>query len=456
MEKNTAYKGKKISVIGAGVSGRSLAELARKLGAEVFVSDLKKITEENLKAFEAMGIKWEDEGNSERVLDCDEIIISSGISPDIPVLKLAASRGISVTGELDFVYPFMSGRITAVTGSNGKTTTASMTGFFLEKSGAYSMTGGNIGNPAANAAYINTDFLVLELSSFQLNKINKFKCDIAVVTNLAPDHINWHGSYEKYVEAKANVIRALKPAGCAIYQERDSKDLHVPASSGYPLSWRKPDRSKKGIYIDRESSAAFISVEEGENAVKLFDFEAVKLLGSHNIENAAMATAAFLLLGRGQTDPAVISAYEPPRHRCAFAGSFKGITFVDDSKGTNVAASVTAMSSLEGDKIMILGGQGKGEDYAPLAEAVSKYAKKAFIVGAEKEKIASALDKSGYKDYSIVSNMEEAVEEAYSAAVPGDTVLLSPACTSWDMYPNYGARGEHFCELVKGIIERDS
>ena len=225
MNIDTAYKGKKISVIGAGVSGRSLAELAGKLGAEVFVSDLKKINEDTAKAFKAIGIHWEEEGNTERVLECDEIIISSGVSCDIPILKLAASRKIPVTGELDFVYPYMSGKIIAVTGSNGKTTTASMTGFLLERAGVVSMTGGNIGNPAANAAYQKNDFLVLELSSFQLNRVNKFKCDIAVVTNLAPDHIDWHGSYENYVAAKAKLISCLAPGGAAIYQARDEEAL---------------------------------------------------------------------------------------------------------------------------------------------------------------------------------------------------------------------------------------
>jgi len=277
------------------------------------------------------------------------------------------------------------------------------------------------------------------------------------VTNLAPDHIDWlRFLTKKYVEAKANVIRSLVPNGHAIYQERDAKALSVPKGMGYPLSWGKPENGRKGIYLDRESSAAFICVNEGEMPLRLFGFEAVKLLGSHNIENTAMASAVLVLLGYGPADPPIISDYQPPKHRCAFAGSFKGITFVDDSKGTNVAATVTAMSSLEGSKVIILGGQGKGEDYAPLAEAVLKYAKSAVLVGEEKEKIASALDAAGYKSYTIVSNMEEAVEKAYMNAMTGDTVLLSPACTSWDMYPNYGARGDHFCELVKGIIERDS
>jgi UDP-N-acetylmuramoylalanine--D-glutamate ligase len=453
---NDSYLGKKVSVVGAGVSGRSLAELAKKQGADVFVSELKNITEETKKVFDSMGIRCESEGNTDRLLDADEIILSSGISSDIPILKEAFSKGVPVISELDFVYPFITGKIIAITGSNGKTTTASMAGYFLEKLGAVSMTGGNIGIPVAKAAFLKTDFLVLELSSFQLSRLEKFKCDVAVVTNLAPDHIDWHGSYEKYIEAKANIIRSLAPGGHAIYQKRDYKELNIRKGMGFPLLWQKADKNEKGIYMDGEKSAAFMCLKEGEPPIKLFDFEAVRLLGSHNLENTAMASAAILLMGFGPVDPAVISGYEPPKHRCAFAGSVKEITFVDDSKGTNVAASITAMSSLEGEKIIILGGQGKGEDYAPLAEAVSKYAKSAVLLGAEKEKIALALDAVEYKNYSIVLTMEDAVEKAYRSAVSGQTVLLSPACTSWDMYPNYGSRGEHFCEIVKGIIERDS
>ncbi len=449
------YLGKKISVIGAGVSGRSLAELAKKQGADVFVSELKTMNEETKKVFDSMCISWESEGNTERLLEADEIILSSGISSDIPILKEASLKGVPIISELDFVYPFISGKIIAITGSNGKTTTASMTGYFLDKLGAVSMTGGNIGNPAAKAAFMKTDFLVLELSSFQLSRLEKFKCDVAVVTNLAPDHIDWHGSYEKYIEAKANIIRSLTSQGHAIYQNRDSKELNIPEGMGFPLFWQKPDNNKKGIYMDGAESAAFMCIKEGKPPIKLFDFQAVKLLGSHNLENTAMASAAILLLGFGPVDPTLISEYEPPKHRCAFAGSFRGITFVDDSKGTNVAASVAAMSSLKGEKVVILGGQGKGEDYAPLAEAVIKYAKSVLLLGAEKEKIALALDAAKYKNYSVALNMEDAVEKAYRSALPGETVLLSPACTSWDMYPNYGLRGDHFCEIVKRIIERD-
>lgn len=456
MVNDLAYKGKRLSVVGAGVSGRSLAELAKKLGTDVFVSELKEMPQETAEALGSLGIKWESGGNTRKLLEADEIIVSSGIPSDIPILLEASSQGIPVTSELDFVYPFLSGKIIAITGSNGKTTTASMTGYFLERSGAASMTGGNIGNPAANAAFTDTDHIVLELSSFQLSRLERFMCDVAVVTNLAPDHIDWHGSYEKYVEAKANVIRRLKEGGAAICQKRDCEALGVGHGRTFPLIWAGPDPSARGIYLDSESSAAYLCKDAGTEPIKLFDFKAVRLLGSHNIENTAMAAASHALLGFGTPAPEVISAYEPPKHRCAFAGRSRGITYVDDSKGTNVAATVTAMSSLEGDKVMILGGKGKGEDYAPLAEAVLKYAKGAVLLGEEKEKIALALDGAGFNNYSMVSTMEEAVEAASRIAAPGDTVLLSPACTSWDMYPNYGARGDHFCSIVKGIIERDS
>lgn len=449
-------KGKKISVIGAGVSGRALAELAKKLGAEVFVSDAKELNADTEAEFAAAGIEWEACGNTEKLLDADEIVVSSGISSDAPILRTARSRGVRLTGELDFVYPYLSGAIIAVTGSNGKTTTTSMTGYFLEQCGFTVMTGGNIGNAVAKAAYAEYDFIVLELSSFQLHWAETFRCDIAVVTNLAPDHIDWHGSYENYVAAKANIIKCLRDGGTAVYQQRDAEALGMAAGDGYPLIWGDSDSHIQGIYMDEKAKAAVLNAGSCALRYRLFDFSSVKLLGTHNLENAAMSLAVLRLFNIEEMPPEIIASYAPPKHRCAFAGEIKGIMFVDDSKGTNVAASITAMSSLPGTKVIILGGQGKGEDYAPLAQAALKYTKKAVLLGAEKEKIAAALNEAGYVSYTVVSTMEEAVERAYSQAEPGDTVLLSPATTSWDMYPNYGVRGDHFCRLAKEIIERES
>lgn len=448
--------GKRLSVIGAGVSGKAIAELAAKLGADVFISDSNPLPKETEADFDEAGIKWESDGNTERLLNADEIIISSGISPDVAILKEAVSRGIPLVGELDFVYPYLSGTIVAVTGSNGKTTTTSMTGYFLGQSGYNTITAGNIGNPVAKAADGDYDFIVLELSSFQLHWAKIFRCDVGIITNLAPDHIDWHGSYEKYVEAKANIVKCLRDDGSLVFQKRDADVFEHDKIKNYPLSWGEPIENISGIYLDRAKEAVIFNDSLTYSKFKMFNFSDVKLLGTHNLENAAMSLAVLALYNIGPVSTEVIRSYEPPKHRCSLAVIVRGITFIDDSKGTNVAASVTAMSSLPGDKVIILGGKGKGENYAPLADAVIKYTRSAVLLGEEKDKIASALNNVGYLSYSVASGMKEAVEAAYAIAVSGDTVLLSPACTSWDMYPNYGARGDHFCKIAREIAERDS
>ncbi|MEG2184337.1 MAG: UDP-N-acetylmuramoyl-L-alanine--D-glutamate ligase [Cloacibacillus sp.] len=452
MTEDKVLTGKRISVIGAGVSGRALAELAASLGADVFVSDAKEIKEETKAAFAASGINWEEGGNTDRALCADQIVVSSGISPKIPVLAAAGKNNVPVTGELDFVNPYLSGIVIGVTGSNGKTTTTSMIGYLLEKLGYSVMTGGNIGNAVALAAGKDFDFIVLELSSFQLYWAKDFMCDLAVVTNLAPDHIDWHGSYENYIAAKAKLISCLAPGGAAIYQERDEEALDIKAGvERFPLAWGESDPHKQGVYLDDGVHAAWINGGGCRMKQKLFLFDDVKLLGKHNLENAGMALAALALFNTPEVTGELLASYVPPKHRCAFAGKTGGVSFVDDSKGTNVAATIAAMTSLAGDKVIILGGQGKGEDYAPLAAAVKEYTHAAVLLGSEKQKMAEALAAAGVVNYRLVNDMEEAVKAAFDAAVPGDTVLLSPACTSWDMYPSYNARGDHFCAIVKEL-----
>ena len=456
MVEKKSLAGKKISVVGAGVSGRALAELAADFGAKVFVSDIKKLDAAVTESFQAKGIRWEDNGNTDAVLDADEIIVSSGISPRAPIIKAAYDKGIKVIGELDFVSPYLSGKVIGVTGSNGKTTTTSMLGYYLKEMGRSVMTGGNIGNAAAHAAGKKYEFIVLELSSFQLYWAKDFKCDIAIVTNLAPDHIDWHGSYENYVASKANIIKCLSYGGAAIFQKRDEEALKITRDDivRYPLFWSKADAKVNGLYLDSDSKTSSVSC--GGNVQRLFSFDDVNLLGLHNLENEAMTLCALAIAGVTDVPTALIKSFVPPKHRCAFAGKVGGVTFVDDSKGTNVAASITAMTSLPNKKVMILGGQGKGEQYEPLAEVVKQQARAAVVIGTEKEKIAAALSAAGFVNYVFASGMDEAVRTAYSMAAEGDTVLLSPACTSWDMYPSYKVRGEHFCSIVKELAASEA
>ena len=437
--------GKRISIIGAGVSGCAVAKVASAHGADVFVSDGKEIPDERKRMFAAENISWEENGNSSRVLECDEIVVSSGIPPYIPIIKAAEEHAVRLTGELDFAANYLKGKIIAVTGSNGKTTTCSVIGGLLKKSGYNCAIAGNIGVGVAELADKEFDYIAMELSSFQLYWSTHFKCDAAVITNLAPDHINWHGSYENYIAAKANLFRCLKENGAAICQKRDTEVLRITKGTDiYRLGWEEDCR----IFLNRQNKAAYLDSDE------LFSFADVNLLGDHNMENLAMALAAVKLAG-ATVNKSFLAELKAPEHRCEYVGETNGIVFVNDSKGTNVAASVTAMSSLQGSKIIILGGQGKGEEYGPLAETVCKYVKSAVIIGSEKEKIARALDDFGYVNYQFAEDMGDAVRKAYEKADNGDMVLLSPACTSWDMYPNFETRGEDFRAKAMEIINKN-
>lgn len=435
--------GKKITVIGAGVSGRAVAKLAYTKGAKVFVSDAQTINEEIKAEFKKSGIEWEENGNTKRALEADTIVVSSGIPSHSDIVKNARSNGIEPVGELDFSYPYLNGKIIAVTGSNGKTTTTSIIAELLEKSGYCATAAGNIGLGIAELADRRFDYIAMELSSFQLYWSHNFICSAGIITNLAPDHLNWHGSYENYIAAKAQLFSCIESTGAAICQNRDFRDLSRNSTAKiYKLGWEKGN----DIYMDMSCKTAWLESE------KLFDFADTQLLGTHNMENVAMALASLKLCGV-KTDRKYLSDIKAPAHRCEFAGEINGITFVNDSKGTNVAASITAMTSLPNKKIVILGGQGKGENYAPLADTVKKYARAAILVGEEKEKIATALRDSDFTQFEFAESIKDSVVKAYKIAKAGETVLLSPACTSWDMYKHFEERGEDFCNSVRELKE---
>lgn len=453
MSHEAALSGKKITILGAGVSGLALARLASRLGADVFLSEAKDISTETAEMLKSEGIAFEMGGHSQKTLDCDQAVVGSGFPPTAEVVAMLKEHGVPLIGELDFVGPFLHGRLVAVTGSNGKTTTTSLVGHLLESTGARVATVGNIGKPIADIACVEYDYIVVELSSFQLYWSNELSLDMAIVTNIAPDHIDWHGSFENYVEAKARLLSFVVDGGFSIVQERDMGILEARKEKAFALAWGEA-AYPNAIVLDNETKSAKLyrkETEEGEKKeIRLFGFADTRLLGNHNMENVAMAMAALHLLG---IDPlsalSALGTYTPPPHRCALVAEIEGVSYVDDSKGTNVAATVTALASLPGKKIVILGGRGKGEDYGQLKVALQANARWAILIGEAAPEIANALKKNGYTDFSIVEGMEEAVKNAAERALPGDMVLLSPACTSWDMYKNYGERGDHFASLVR-------
>ena len=459
----------KLTVIGAGVSGQGLAMLAHSLGENVLVSEQKTIPDEVKALFTQNNIAYE-EGHSRKVFDdTTEILISSGIPPQSEILKEAEHRGMTLTGELDYVLPHIrTNNLVCVTGSNGKSTVTSLIGHILTRAGLKAGTGGNLGTASAKFTQEDFDAVVLELSSFQLARATRnLRAKVAIITNLAPDHIDWHGSYEAYVQAKNNVLKLRDPDGWGIIQDRDFDTLK-PSGKIIVLSWTaEPDHKTAGHIFMKDDEA--VLTLNGETYT-LFKYTDTTLIGTHNLENVAMSLCAVHLLGvipplnlpiTGATSHHVkgglggvhhlLEGFRPLPHRCEHAGTVDGVQYIDDSKGTNVAATITAMTSIPGRKVIILGGQGKGEDYAPLAEAVKSECDAAVLLGEEAGKIQEALERAGYRNIHRVSTMDEAVKTSHELASPGMVVLLSPACTSWDMYKSYKARGEHFCKLVREL-----
>jgi len=447
-------KGASVSIIGAGKSGIALAMAGERLDYIPFVSDSGLVSESAATELRSRGIPFEESGHTERILESDVVVLSSGISPRSKAVKIAISAGKPLMGELDFLGPFVKSRVLAVTGSNGKTTTVTLAGHILERSGVKSAVAGNVGKPLADHLPGDTDVLVVELSSFQLFWAHSFPVDSAVITNIAPDHLDWHGSMEEYVLAKRKLIDLVAPGGSLVFQQRDREILEpFPADARLTtLRWGEYAVTEQNEIVLTEDRAI---ISGGGAAEDLFAFSDSPLLGNHNRENVAMALAALRSLGFIFSNPrSYLETFQAPAHRCQFAGKCNGVIFVDDSKGTNVAASVAALESLEGEKIIILGGQGKGEDYLELALAVKRKARGAVLLGAEKDKIGQALIEQGFSSFEKTRTMEEAVRAACRMARPNDMVLLSPACTSWDMYPNYGERGFHFQRIVRSMIER--
>lgn len=440
----------RVTVVGGGVSGTTLALLAKKIGHPVFVSEKDKLSPERKDLLANAGIPWE-EGHSERALQADLMLLSSGIPPYAPLVLAAQKQGITVIGEVDFVAPHLRGKTIGVTGSNGKSTTTALLGHLLAACDLKVAVAGNIGNPLADFAFTPYDYIVIELSSFQLHWSKAFHADLAIVTNLRPDHLNWHGSAASYFCSKGHLVELKKPSAWLISQA-EALNLLPPCDL---------ERATFTVHSEREGvdlpnriilGERTVLLERGGERAELFAFRDLAILGHHNVENAAMAMAAVALLGEDVSRArGALASFKGLPHRCEEVARKGGVLFVNDSKGTNVAAAVTALQSLNGKKIVILGGRGKGESYELLAKAVAEEAKAAVLLGEEREEIGKALRGVGFTAFRFVSDMEEAVKYAYNIARPGDVVLLSPACTSWDMYSNFEERGNHFKRLVSEL-----
>jgi UDP-N-acetylmuramoylalanine--D-glutamate ligase len=443
--------GKCVAVLGLGITGKAAVRYCQACGARVIVSDSRPASRLQSEAGQFLGetaVEYEAGAHSvEFLAQADLVIASPGIPYDHSVIQALVAQGIPVVGELAVAASQIDVPLVAITGTNGKTTVTSLIGEIIERSGKNVFVGGNIGTPLFEylCGKRSAEVMVLEVSSFQLQMAGEFAPDVAVLLNITPDHIDWHGGLEGYARAKMNIFRNLSADDSAILCKDDAGSMQYAADiHGEMLTFgRSEDTTARIEHLK-------VSVQH-EGALLEFDLTGTAMGNHIGAGNAAAAILATLALG---VDPEVIRnglrEFQPAPHRLQLVGDCEGVRYVDDSKATNTGAVIAALQQLEGKALLIAGGKDKGEDYRLLRESVQKKTKAVIVIGEAAGKIAAALD--GCTVITPASSMDEAVTLATRLAQPGDTVLLSPACASFDMFTSYGHRGDVFAMAAKRII----
>jgi UDP-N-acetylmuramoylalanine--D-glutamate ligase len=443
---------KRLVVLGAGESGVGTAILGKKKGYEVFVSDFGKIKENYKEVLIINGIQWENEQHTEElILNADVVMKSPGISDKAPIIKKLVAKKIPVISEIEFAAQFTNAITIGITGSNGKTTTTMLT-YHILKQGALNVgLGGNIGKSFAwQVAEENYDVYVLELSSFQLDGIINYKPHIAIITNISPDHLDRYDyKYENYIESKFRITRNQTKDDYLIYDADDEainawlQNNKVKAQL-IPFSISKS--VENGAFLNNNTMEININEEEF-----LMETTQIALEGKHNMKNAMAATSvANILRIRKQTIRESLSNFQGVEHRLEKVLKIQNVLYINDSKATNVNATFFALDSMTTPTVWILGGVDKGNDYTELMALVNEKVKAIICLGVENKKIIDAF--GNIVDIMVeVDNMHDAVNTARHIAEKGDTVLLSPACASFDLFQNYEDRGNQFKREVRNL-----
>ncbi len=448
-------KNKKFFIMGAARSGIAAAAFLKRHGAVCILSDLKeygRLVEEGygiekLADDSAVTLVLGRQPLKEEVAGCEMLILSPGVPPDVPACIYAAELGIEVISELEFANIFFKGAVIGITGTNGKTTTTYLTEALMRASGFNAHVCGNIGFPfidCADSSAADT-FAVLEMSSFQLSLQKDIRPKAAVITNITPDHLDRHKTMANYIAAKANIFKNMCEGDTLIlnYDDETVRGLAAGAKCAVRFfSLRNSDADS--FFADNK-----IYIKYGEEDVLLADMKDMKLIGAHNAANAMCASLAAISCG---ADIAAVrkalKEFAPVEHRVEFVREVNGVKYVNDSKGTNPDASITAINAFDTPILLLMGGYDKHSDFDEIMTLIKRKVKRIFIYGATKDKIKASADKAGYTSYEIVADMAQALARARECASPGDTVLLSPACASWDMFDNFEQRGEIFKQIV--------
>jgi len=447
-------KDKRVLVVGLGKSGVASALFLKARGARVTVSDTKSGDElrNEIPALLDHGIAVETGGHGERTFrGQDLIVVSPGVPIDAPLLAQARNLGEPVIGEIELAAQFLPGPIVAITGSNGKTTTTTLTGEILTAGGVPALVGGNIGTPAISLveqAKPETA-IVLEVSSFQLETIQQFRSKVAVVLNVTPDHLDRHKTFEIYVDAKARIFENQRGDDFAVLNEDDPTCVAMAARTRAQVFWFSRQKDvKQGAWV-RDGNILFRNGSRQEEIMRVAE---VPLKGSHNLENVLAAVCASALMGCApEKIRQAVRDFKAVEHRLEFVATIRGVDYYNDSKATNVDATIKALESFPANIHLILGGKDKGSDYSVLNDLIKQRVKRVYTIGAAAEKIESQI-----KGVEVVhaETLENALRKADAAAEPGDVVLLAPACASFDQFKNYEQRGQVFKEIVRQIVQR--
>ena len=444
----------KIVVLGGAESGVGAAVLAKVKGFDVFLSDNGKIKDEYARMLEQWDIPYEQGGHTpERIYDASEVVKSPGIPSTAPVVREFAARGIRIVSEIEFASRYDSAKKICVTGSNGKTTTTSLIHYLLKEAGLDAGLGGNIGKSyALQVATEKHDYYVLEISSFQLDDTYDFRPDIAIITNITPDHLDrYDHNMENYVRAKFKITRNLRPEDCFIFDSDDAITIAhlskiVLHCKMLPFSQEK--KVDQGAYLD--GNRIVVRYEQSESEIYLRE---LALGGRHNVYNSMAAAIAAKV--SGITDEKIRSAlgsFAPIEHRLEPVLSVRDVMYINDSKATNVDSAWYALECQTKPVVWIVGGKDKGNDYSVLNDLVREKVKAIVCMGVDNTKIHAAFASIVGEDNIVdTSSADEAVKVSSMLAKPGDVVLLSPCCASFDLFENYEDRGRKFKMAVRKL-----
>ncbi len=446
---------KRIAILGAGESGTGSAVLAKAKGYDVFVSDKGKIADKYKAELEGMGVQWEEGTHTtEQILNAKEVIKSPGIPDTVPLVVQLKERNIPVISEIEFAARYTKAQLHCITGTNGKTTTTSLTYHILQKAGLNVGVGGNIGDSfARQVATADKEHYVLELSSFQLDNTYTVSATNSVICNITPDHLDrYNYELQNYVNAKYRITQNQTADNLFIYcadDELTTENLNQQAGNARPIPFSIKKKLPYGAWL--QGKEIIVKLTETDPNPFIMLIEEFSLKGKHNIYNTmASAIIAKALNIRKEVIRDSLTDFKTVEHRLENIGKVRGIDFINDSKATNVNSAWYALESVERPVIWIAGGVDKGNDYTMLKPLVKERVKLIICLGVDNRKIHEAFGKE-VKMIINTGTMAEAVHVSYKMADKGDTVLLSPACASFDLFENYEDRGRQFKRFVKNL-----